>query len=177
MGPDEGSLVQDLVHNVKKKDDGEGEVGAEEVLDERLRGHVLVPDGREAGPELRDEHQHVEEKSDPGADDARLRAEGEFVERVALHAPALAEADMCQADGTPGEDGRQTGKCKHPVERFTGLVGSGQVSEKSDDGGEADGDEGTAFAVNVGEDFGSLILFRERRESARGAVDGRVADG
>jgi len=102
---DKGRLEPELVDDVEEDDDGGGEVGAEKVLDELAGRHRRVADGRETGPELGDEHEYVEDKADPGPDHTRLRAEGEFVEAVALHAPPFPEPDVCEADGSPGEDG------------------------------------------------------------------------
>lgn len=109
-------LVDELVHDVEDDDDGRGEVDLEEGLDELAGCHVRVSDRREAGPELGDEHEAVEDESDPGTNQARLAAERELVERVALHLPTLAEPDVREADGAPGEDGAETGEGKHPVE-------------------------------------------------------------
>jgi len=164
--PDKGRLEPEFVHDVEDNDDGSSEVGAEKFLDEIAGRHGRVTDRGETSPELGDKHEQIEDEADPRTDDARLRAEGEFVEGVALHAPAFAETDMCKADGSPGEDGRQTGKGKHPVECLTRLVGGTQIGEKSDSGSKANGHERTTFAVNVSEDSGRLILFGERCEGA-----------
>ena len=114
--------------------------------------------GREACPELRNKDQHVEEKADPGADDARLGAEGELVEFVTLLFPGFAEADMGEADGAPGEDGGETGDGLHPGE---GMVLGARGSEEGQEakcGSDADGAEGAALAVDVGEEVGGLAL-------------------
>ena len=83
---------------------------------------------------------------------------------------------MGEADGAPGEDGRQTAEGEHPGEGVVLLGGSGEVGEEAEGGGEEDGDEGTAALVDVGEDPRRLVLLGEGGEGAGGAVDGGVAD-
>ena len=108
MGPDERRTVRDLVCDIERQDDRKREIQSEEILHQLARAHGLVAQRRERGPELRDQHEDVEDEADPGPDDAGLRAEGELVERAALHAPAFAEPDVCEADAAPGEDGGET---------------------------------------------------------------------
>ena len=84
---------------------------------------------------------------------------------------------MGEADGAPGEDGRQTAEGEHPGEGVVLLGGSGEVGEEAEGGGEEDGDEGTAALVDVGEDPRRLVLLGQGGEGAGGAVDGGVADG
>ena len=177
MRSDERRLEPEFIHDVEKDDNRRSKVGAEEVLNKLTRRHGRVSDRGETGPELGDEYEYVEDEADPGANHARLRAESKLVESVALDAPPFTEADMCQADGSPGEDGRQAGKGEHPVEGVARLARRCQEGEQSDGRGNANGDERAAFAVNVSEDLGRLVLFGERCESAGRAVNGRVPDG
>jgi len=65
---------------------------------------------------LRDEDEDVEREAEPGAVDAGLRSEGELGEGVALLGPGAAVADVCEADGGPGEDGGEAGEGIQPVE-------------------------------------------------------------
>ncbi len=94
-----------------------------------------------------------------------------------LKAPCAAEADVCEADGAPGEDAGETGEGLHPDKGGGRFFADGDEGEEAEGGGEADGDEGPALAVDVGEHLGGLALFGEGAEGARGAVDGGVADG
>lgn len=105
VGPDERRAIRDLVCDIEHQDDRKREIQPEEIPYQLARTHGLVAQRRARGPELRDQHEDVEGEANPGPDDAGLRAEGELVERVALHAPAFAEPDVCEADAAPGADG------------------------------------------------------------------------
>lgn len=168
--------VVDLIAQVKGHDDGEGEVGLEEALGAGLAAQRTVALGKGRDPKLRDEHQHVEEEADPGPDHARLRAEGELVQRVSLQPPALAEADVRQADGAPGEDRREAGQGEHPRKGLALLGRRGKEAQEAQHRGDADADYGAAPSVDVGQEARRLPLLGERRQGARRAVHGRVSD-
>jgi len=53
---------------------------------------------------LRNQDEDVEDKSDPGPNNARLGAKRKFGEVVALDFPRAAESDVSEANGAPGED-------------------------------------------------------------------------
>ena len=159
---DEGGAVPDLVAEVHDDDDGGGEVGLEEVLGELRGRHAGVADRREAGPELRDEYQAVEDEAAPRADHAGLRPERELVERVALGLPALPEADVREADGSPREDGGEAREGQHPGKGHLLLRRGGDECNETEGGGEKDRDHGAAFAVDEGEEAGRLVLLCQR---------------
>lgn len=170
--PEEGGLEPDLVRDVGDDEDRDGEVDGEEGL-----GIGLASKGPDGNPELGDEDNDVETEAEPGADEAGLGGEGELVEGVALDVPGATEANVSKADGAPGEDRGETRQCQHPVEGLVLLAGGGEEGEETEDRSEGNTGHGTAAAVNVGEDVGSLALLGERGEGTRGTVDGRVADG
>jgi len=171
-------LVHDLEGEVGEQDDGAGEVGFEEALDELPGGHLGVADGREAGPELGDEDEEVEDEPGPRAPDGGLGLEGQLVERVALGFPRLPEADVAQADGGPVEDAAEPADGHHPRERLVARLRAGgyDVRDEAEHGREEDGHQRSAGSVDVAEDLGRLATVRESSDRAGGAVDGRVAD-
>lgn len=85
---------------------------------------------------------------------------------MALYAPALAEADVREADGAPGEDGGEAGDGQHPVECVGLFAGGGEEGEEAQDGGDDDGEEGATFAVDVGEESWGLTLFGQGGEGS-----------
>ena len=85
---------------------------------------------------------------------------------MALQAPGATEADVGEADGAPGENGGEAGEGEHPVEGVFLLVAGGEVGEETDGGGEDDGEDGTAFAIDVAEEGGGLSLFCKCGEGA-----------
>lgn len=101
-GPDERRPQPELIDKVHDDDDRSSKICLEEALYERASRHFRISDGGEAGPELGDEDQAIKDEAAPGADDARLGAEGQLIDGVACHAPGLAEADVREADGAPG---------------------------------------------------------------------------
>ena len=98
MCSDEWRAVPDLVPNVGDKNDGSSEVGLEETSGDLVGGQITIANGPDSSPELGNENQHVEDESDPRANNARLAPERELVQGVALLLPRLAEADVCEAD-------------------------------------------------------------------------------
>lgn len=65
--------------------------------------------GEEAYPERSveggDQAENVEEEADIATPDAELGCEGKLISAAAVDvSPCIAEADMCQADGAPGEE-------------------------------------------------------------------------
>lgn len=124
---------------------------------------------------MSDQDQDVECKADPGTDDSRLRAEGQFVERVTLDSPGLAEADVRETDGAPGEDGAETTERQHPRKRLVLFARGGEESQEAQGGSEKDGKERSAATVDVGEDPGGHALFGQSGERTRRAKDRGVA--
>lgn len=96
---------------------------------------------------------------------------------MALHPPRLAKADVAETDGAPGEDGAQTAQRQQPGEQ--NLLGRRCRDErqKANGRGEEDCHQGPPALVNVRQHLRRLLLFRERGQRPRRAVDGRVADG
>ncbi len=82
--PDDTRPHVQLVADVHDDDNGRGQIRLEKVDDEITRRVAGVPDGPETGPELRDQHEDIENQADPRPHDAHGAAEREFVERVAL---------------------------------------------------------------------------------------------
>ncbi len=91
--------------------------------------------------------------------------------------PGFAEADVREADGAPSQNRGKTGDGLHPGKCTVFGTGSREECEEAKGGGDDDGEEGAALAVDVGEEAGGLALVGEGGEGARGAVDGGVADG
>ena len=81
-------------------------------------------------------------------------------------APGLAEADVREADGAPGEDAGEAGEGEEPVEGGLLGGGGGEEGEEAHGGGEHDAEEGAALAVDVGEEARGLALFGEGGEGA-----------
>jgi len=96
--------INDLVGNVESNHNRRREIRLEETCRNLLARHTRVPNRRKRSPELRNENDNIHNKPDVRPDDAGLRAESEFVEGMALHFPAFAEADVREVDRTPGED-------------------------------------------------------------------------
>jgi len=161
-------LIRNLIHDVADQHDGEGEICLEPALDALTRRHVRVADRSEAGPELRDQDEDVEDEADVGAVDGGLRLVRQLVERVALQLPGAPEPDVAQADGGPVEDGGEARDGEHPVEGLRARVTARRddVTDEAEGGGEEDGDEGPAGAVDVAEDFRRLAAVGKRGERA-----------
>jgi hypothetical protein len=78
-----------------------------------------------------------------------LRAVGEFVDGVAFYAPGFAEADVGEADGAVDEE-----------------VGDAGEGEEAEEELEDDRWDGSAFLVDVGEDFGGHAVHGEGLDGA-----------
>lgn len=114
--PHDRRPLPELVEDIHNNHDGRGEIRLEEIDNQRL-GRVGLPAyGTESRPELGDEHKYVEDEADPRSNDADRRAEGKFVQRVALEGPSFAETNVRKADAAPSEDGAEAREGEHPVE-------------------------------------------------------------
>jgi len=176
VAADEGCALPELVNDVEQNNNRSGKVDFEEALNLLAGSHVSIPDGEASSPELCDQHETVKEETDPGADDAGLRLEGQLIKSVALSLPSLAESDVGEADTAPCEDGTETRKGQHPVESVGLLARTSKESEKSENGSNADGNYGTTLTVNVSENLGGLTLVGECGKSTRGTVNRGVSD-
>ncbi len=84
---------------------------------------------------------------------------------------------MGEANRSPSQNGGKTGDSLHPGEGAVFGAGSCEERKKPESGGDDDGADGAALAVNVGEEAGGLALICESGQGSGGAVDGRVTDG
>ena len=78
---------------------------------------------------------------------------------------------MCQADGTPGEEGRETREGKQPIEDNGTTCAQGDVAQGAED---QDGNgrvKGSTGAINVGEPMWRVPLLGEGSQSSRASVD------
>ena len=96
---------------------------------------------------------------------------------MALLEPRGAEADVGQADGTPGEEGSETRQGEQPVKDSRPLSIKVNIRQRGEGTDGEDRDERAARAVNVGEDPGGVALLGERGERAGATVHGGHADG
>ncbi|KFZ04533.1 hypothetical protein V501_09143, partial [Pseudogymnoascus sp. VKM F-4519 (FW-2642)] len=85
-----------------------------------------------------------------------------LVEAVALQRPGAPEPDVRQADGAPGKDAREAGEGEHPAQHRALLPAFGGVGDKAQSDCDGDGDDGTAFAVNVAQDLRCVALVSQR---------------
>lgn len=175
--PHDPGPVPELVPQETRHHHRRGQVHLEKRTDLPRLALLAIPDGPRGCPELRHQHETIERETDPTPDDPGLAAERQLVETVALAFPAAAEADVRETDAAPGEDGREAGEGKHPVESGLLFFRAGEKREEAEERGERDGDDGSAFAVDVSQEARGLALFCQGRECAGTAVDAAVADG
>jgi hypothetical protein len=90
---------------------------------------------------------------------------------VAVVSPRLAETDVGQADGSPGEEGSKTRQGDEPVEDDDTGGSQVHVRKSTPAEDEDDGPKRTTGAINVGEELGGIALLTERNESTRTTVD------
>lgn len=96
---------------------------------------------------------------------------------MAVVGPSLAEADVCETDGAPGEESGKTRKGEQPVE--DGDTRSVEI----DEGEEAANENGNSRCkrssrlVDVGEDLGGISLLRKSSEGTRTTIDTGGTDG
>jgi hypothetical protein len=126
---------------------------------------------------LSNEDDKDDEKSEPRSCNTSSSLEWDLVNGMAVVSPRLAETDVGQADGAPGEEGGKTGKSDQPVENSHTSRGHPHVSETTPQKDECDGVEGTTRAVDVVEDLGSITLVGKRSEGTRSTVYTRHTNG
>lgn len=121
--------------------------------------------------------ENVKRQSEVRAPDAADGLEGDLVGGVAVVGPGLAEADVGEADGAPGEQSGQRRQREEPVEHNLALRVKVDVGQQTKDENDAHRVEGTAGAVDVGEDLGGVALLRKGSKGTGATVDSRHSDG
>jgi len=129
------SPLPDLEDDVKQENNRRSQVSLEERQNLLAGGHLAVSNRPSADPELRDQHEAVEDEANVRADDSGLRLERQLVQTAALLLPRGAEANVTQAGREPGEDQTETADGKHPGESF----GLGILARCYDEAKEAEG--------------------------------------
>lgn len=176
-GANKLGLVHELVTDVGNQNHGGGQVDREEVVDKLLGGLLCVTDGGKTNPELGNQHETVEDETDPRANDTGLGTEGQLIQAVTLLLPRAAEEDVGTTHGTPSENRRQTRDGHHPGEGSGLHIGGGEVAKQTQGRCNQNGGERTTLAVDVCEEPGGLALLGKGGKSTRGSVDGGVTDG
>lgn len=176
---DKLGLLDNLENDETNDNNGESEIGLEEVLNQLTTSHGTVSHGCETSPELSYQDQNVENQTAPAAVNSGLRLESQFVESVTLCFPCASEPDMTETDTCPIEDSGETGDGQHPVEGLGSRIGAccNDVAQEPEAGGEQDGDDWTAISVNVAENFRSLTAICEGGHGTRRPVNTGISDG
>jgi hypothetical protein len=120
---------------------------------------------------LSNENHNDYAKTQPGAVDTADGFERNLVDGVSVVRPCLAEANVGQADGTPGEEGSHTGELEQPSEDELTIGSQVHVGEGSAEKDGGHGHQRATRAINVGEDLGGVTLLTESSESAGATVD------
>jgi hypothetical protein len=126
---------------------------------------------------LSDENNNDQAQSDPGSGHAEDGGEGDFIDSVPVVLPGVPEADVGEADATPGEEGGETGKRLQPVESDGTAGGEGHESQGRPGDDEQGGPKRTASAVDVAEESGGVALLSKRTECAGATVNTGETDG
>ena len=127
---------------------------------------MSVAHRRKSRPELCYENENVKDETDVAAEYTNGGFERKLVEGVALEAPGATKSNVCEADGAPGENGGEAGDGEHPVESVFLLLTSGEIGKEADSSGEDDGEDWSAFTIDVAEEGRGLSLFCESGEGA-----------
>ena len=109
-----------------------------------------------------DEDEEEEAEAEPGPPDAEHGAEGELLERVALRAPRLPEADVAQADRAPREERREAAQRDEPVEHDLAALAQVHERQRPECEHEDERPERSPGFVDVGEDRRRIARFGER---------------
>jgi len=91
--------------------------------------------------------------------------------------PGLAETNVGQADGAPGEEGSETGKGNEPVKDGRTSGSQVHVGKRTPHEDEENGPERTTGTVDVGEHLGGITLLRQGGKGTRSTVHTRDTNG
>lgn len=188
-----GSALPEVAHDPEGKDDGEGDVGKEEVLGRpsattratKRPDSLNTSAGGTLGDlfeithnvELSDKDKNDQRRAENRAVDATDGAEGKLLNRVALVLPSLAEADVGDTDGEPGEKCGETRKGNKPVEDGATNISEVDVGKRAEGDDEDERPEGATSLVDVGEDLGGVASLGKGSEGTGAGVDTRETDG
>ena len=101
---DERRTIPKLVGNVEDDDYRCRQIKLEKCFGLSAWCHGTIVYRPCSNPDLRDEHEAVEDEANPATDDTRLAAEGKLLKRMPLLFPSSSESDMGETDAAPGED-------------------------------------------------------------------------
>jgi len=149
--PLRGGPLPYVSDDVEQQDNGESKVRLEKGGRDIARVGRCAANGRNGDIELCDEHQNDEDQPHPGAPDAKHGTEGEFLDRVALDSPCFSETDVAEADGTPGEERRETAKRDKPIEDEGPARSEVDVCQRPKEEHEDERPKRSARFVDVGE--------------------------
>lgn len=86
--------------------------------------------------ELGDQAKDVENETDPGSPNTKLRGEWKVIGGTSGTSPGGTESDVSKADGAPGQEVGETRKSQKPVEDLASLwckVDIGEETEEKDE--------------------------------------------
>jgi len=98
---------------------------------------------------LGDEAEDVESQTDPGTDCAEHGSEWQVISGSAILSPGLAESNVCEADGAPGEEVGETGDGKQPGKDGSTGFGLIDVSEAAEKESKDQDDVWTTLLINA----------------------------
>jgi hypothetical protein len=126
---------------------------------------------------LSNEDNNNDANANPGANNTTSSLEWDLIQGVSVVSPSLAEANVGQADGAPGEESSKTRQSDEPVE--DGLTGRGQVhvGKRTPHKNESNGVQRASSTVDVGEALGSVTLVCEGSKGTGTTVYTRDTDG
>jgi hypothetical protein len=126
---------------------------------------------------LSNEDNNNDANANPGANNTTSSLEWDLIQGVSVVSPGLAEADMGEADGAPGEESSKTGQSNEPVEDSLTSRRQVHVGKRTPHENEGNRVQRASGTVDVGEALGSVTLVGKSSEGSRTTVYTRDTDG
>jgi len=159
---DKLGTLKDLPEQVEDEEDGDVDVGSEEVL--VVKVPFLTGWVDEDGESVEDDDDGEEDESKPGSIWLEAGPEDQSVAVNTLGNESFAEANVGKADGDPGEELSNGDNVLEPVEDGKGVVGDGKVGQARDEGSEGDGIDWNTLLCALEEDLGRLSVLGNTKE-------------
>jgi len=132
--------------------------------------------GGRGGTNLSNKTQNIQHQPEVRAIHTADSLEGDLAERAALLLPRGTEANMRQANRTPGKQRGQPRQRQQPIKHRRTIRIQVDIGQRAKRKQHRHRQERPTRAINIRKDLGRVPLLRKRRERARAAVHSRDAD-
>ena len=164
-----------ITDDPEDKDNGNGEPSAEELLCSSEIASLSW--WCDSVKESSEQHEEAKGETYIRSNDTTGSSEWNLINGVSVMSPSTAESDVRKNDGSPGEEGGETGKIEEPVEDDSSTSGLLDVSESTASKEQKNRWERTSRLVDKGEDLWGITFLCKSGKSSGSTINARNTNG